>query len=218
MPRGHFLIASGLRQNRRGHAGRVISGTRGPSTTAAATQGGKPQTAARIAWDVAASMPIRSIRRDDTRNTDQASAWLRIVAASSVRAFGGNSLESRRRAASAPMSGRNTTAAATTGPARGPRPASSIPATGPLAIALARSSTARARAALWRSVRFTSFRPHGHPEDHPEWPGPAGRNGIGLRLGGPHGLHRVCRRGQELRSLWPAHQAGPLHPPGQATG
>jgi len=72
-------------------------------------------------------MLILSICSLSTAATEKARARRRISRASSWRRFAGKSLESRR-----PRTGRlgsRTTAAATTGPHRAPRPASSTPAT-----------------------------------------------------------------------------------------
>src|ERR1041385_1054969 len=81
-----------------------------------------------MARALAQRMLMRSISRTEAAPTAQARALLRIWTASFARCRELRSLESRR-----PRMGRcpggKTTAAATTGPAMGPRPTSSIPAT-----------------------------------------------------------------------------------------
>src|SRR3954447_17583552 len=94
-----------------------------------------------MASAVATRMLSRSISRDDAAPTPKASARCRMRSASLRRMDAGSVLLSRRPRTAAHPAG-NTTAAATTGPASGPRPASSTPT----------RRTCSAQAALsWRS-------------------------------------------------------------------
>src|SRR2546425_476508 len=79
---------------------------------------------------LARRMLRRSISRTLAAPTPIASARARTTRASRPRFAGGRSFESRRPRMNLQWGG-NTTAAAPTGPARGPRPASSTPATTP---------------------------------------------------------------------------------------
>ena len=91
-----------------------------------------------IARRVASRMLTRSIVSWSTTPTPTASARSWITAKSSSRRSGVRSLESARLATR--RSGARITAAATTGPASGPLPASSIPATRPTPERQARAS------------------------------------------------------------------------------
>ena len=80
-----------------------------------------------MALSVACKILMRSISGGQTTPSPQASATAPISAARPSRRVGDNTLESARPGITAPSG--KITAAATTGPARQPRPASSIPAT-----------------------------------------------------------------------------------------
>lgn len=79
-----------------------------------------------MALSVACKILMRSISGGQTTPSPQASATAPISAARPSRRVGDNTLESARPGITAPSG--KITAAATTGPARQPRPASSIPA------------------------------------------------------------------------------------------
>ena len=80
-----------------------------------------------MALSVACKILMRSISGGQTTPSPQANATAPISAARPSRRVGDNTLESARPGITAPSG--KITAAATTGPARQPRPASSIPAT-----------------------------------------------------------------------------------------
>ena len=103
------------------------SGKRLPSTCTARGMTARPIMARRMASIVAESMFRASISARSDQATDQHSASLLITASSASRRVAESFLESRRPAIG--RSGCRITAAAMTGPANGPRPASSTPAT-----------------------------------------------------------------------------------------
>ena len=110
-------------------AGMVRVGRRLPSTKTRLGNKRKPSTARRIASSVACKMFSASISSTLASPTLQHSALARTSSARRSRVTGPSVLESR-----SPLIGfcsSRITAAATTGPASGPRPASSTPATKP---------------------------------------------------------------------------------------
>nr|WP_268969025.1 hypothetical protein [Tepidiphilus baoligensis] len=105
--------------------GTSSSGARLPSTSTSSGTRGNAATARAIARSVARRMFHSSISEADASATAQASALARISAASRSRRLGLSFFESFKPDSEAP--GGRITAAATTGPASGPRPASSTP-------------------------------------------------------------------------------------------
>ncbi len=104
-------------------------GHRLPSTQTRPGATASPRIARRIASSEASRMFKTSISAASTQPMAQALALLRTRAASRSRPADDSCLESRRPAMG--RRGSRITAAATTGPARGPRPASSTPAVRP---------------------------------------------------------------------------------------
>ena len=102
-------------------------GGRFPSTTTRVGSTFRPSTARVIVAIVLCRMLMRSISSTSPHATHQASAFSRISRASASRFFAVSFLESAN--PSIGRAGSRITAAAQTGPARGPRPASSTPAT-----------------------------------------------------------------------------------------
>src|SRR5512141_2079512 len=100
-----------------------------------------------MASAVATRMLSRSISWEDAAPTAQQSTRLRIRSASAKRTRGGSVLLSRS-PRTARQSGGNTTAAATTGPASGPRPASSTPTRSISWAQAARSRWSEGRSAI----------------------------------------------------------------------
>ena len=116
------------------------AGCRRPARCSAA--GASPSTARRIASSVARRMLSRSISSTLASATLQQTApWRRISRSSRSRSSGCSSFESFRPRIG-PFSSR-ITAAATTGPASGPRPASSTPGHQPATSTIRRSLSAR---------------------------------------------------------------------------
>ncbi len=102
-----------------------ITGHRLPSISARLGCTFNPSTARRIASIVACRMLSESISASEHSAIDHANAFVLIWIASASRRASVSFLESRR--PSIGLAGSNITAAAKTGPAKGPRPASSTP-------------------------------------------------------------------------------------------
>ena len=133
-----------------------------PSTrtkSGGAPEAARPSRARLIARNVAGAMPRRSISAAEAEPTPQAAATLRIRGASSSRTSGARTFESSRPRTIAP--GARATAAANTGPASAPLPASSTPATTQAPPRRAVSSAANRAATRARSRASVVERPPG---------------------------------------------------------
>src|SRR5262249_45799046 len=142
-----------------------ISGIRNASTRTTSGRGASISTARRMALSDARWMLIRSISCASADATLHATARSRMRTYSSSRSAAGTALESHTPGMCRP--GWRTTAAATTGPARQPRPTSSTPATW----------TKPTRRSAFSSVRIAGTRVMGSGE-------PVGRVGLAGRRSG----------------------------------
>ena len=147
--RRHVAVALDDRADARS----ASTGQRLPSTSASSGATASPSQARRIASSVAWRMLSASISATSASAIAHASARSRITTASSSRRGADSSLESRSPAIG--RAGSRITAAATTGPASGPRPASSIPAIRRPVVSASRAL----RRSSWRGTGAFTRRP-----------------------------------------------------------
>src|ERR1035437_9968912 len=137
------------------------SGSDTASSSSASGRTGRRAAASWLASSVAWRMLIRSIRSELTNATAQATAFARISRSNRRRSSGFSIFESRSPRGS--QSGGRITAAAATGPARQPRPTSSIPATWRKPRDHRIRSSAKSGSRRSECQRATSNRPPGLP-------------------------------------------------------